>query len=81
MVNRLQVLKTYIRVMEIVNKHNNDILMAEMVENDFRFPMSKFIENISEKRGFISIAQMVRKENSLELDKQEMYKTDTWVYE
>lgn len=68
------------RVMEIVNKHNHDVLMARMVEYDFRFPMSKFIKNISEEGDFISIAQMVRIKESFTLEKQELDKTDTWIY-
>lgn len=68
------------RVMEIVNKHNHDVLMARMVEYDFRFPMSKFIKNISEEGDFISIAQMVRIKESFKLERQELDKTDTWIY-
>lgn len=68
------------RVMEIVNKHNHDVLMARMVEYDFRFPMSKFIKNISEEGDFISIAQMVRIKDSLKLERQGLDKTDTWIY-
>lgn len=68
------------RVMEIVNKHNHDILMERMVEYDFKVPVDQIIEDISKDEDFISIAQMVRKDNSLELDKQELHKTEKWIY-
>lgn len=69
------------RVMEIVNKHNHGVLMARMVEYDFKVPVNQIIEDISKNEDFISIAQMIRKENTLELDKQELHKTEGWLYE
>ena len=69
------------KVIEIVNNHNKAILMAEMAEYDFKFPVSKFIENIYDRGDFISITQMIRINNSLELVRKELQKKEVYLYE
>lgn len=69
------------RVIDIVNKHNKSVLMAEMAEYDFIFPISEFIEKIYDRGDFISIAQMVRINNSLELVRKELQKKEVYLYE
>lgn len=55
--------------------------MTEMIEYDFKFPVSEFIRNIYDRGDFISIAQMVRINNSLELVMKELRKKDAYLYE
>lgn len=69
------------KVIEIVNNHNKAVLMTEMIEYDFKFPVSEFIRNIYDRGDFISIAQMVRINNSLELVMKELQKKDAYLYE
>lgn len=69
------------KVIEIVNNHNKAALMTEMIEYDFKFPVSEFIRNIYDRGDFISIAQMVRINNSLELVMKELRKKDAYLYE